>query len=91
MNKIELSEQIAVKARLTKKDSLNIIEDVFETIVEALQRNEEVKIAGFGTFKLKMRKARQGINPITKEVISLPSQTAIAFQTTKSVKKIFND
>lgn len=90
MNKNELAEKIAIKSRLTKKDSLKVIEDIFETILESLE-SEEVKIAGFGTFKLKSHKERKGINPITKEEILIHNYQSISFKPSKGVKKGFND
>ncbi len=91
MNKVELAEKVAISARLTKKDALDIIEKVFEEIINAVKDGEEVKIAKFGSFKAKKRIARQGMNPVTKKVIDLPSQTTLTFRNSKSVKNLLND
>ncbi len=91
MNKVELAEKVAISARLTKKDALDVIEKVFDEIITAVKNGDEVKIAKFGSFKAKRRIARQGMNPVTKKVINLPSQTTLTFRNSKSVKDLLND
>lgn len=90
MNKVELAEKVAYEARLTKKDAIKVVDNVFECIVNSLENGEEVKISKFGTFKVKRRKARTGINPITKETIGIESQNALVFQASSNVKEILN-
>lgn len=90
MNKVELAEKVAYEARLTKKDAIKVVDSVFECIVNSLENGEEVKISKFGTFKVKRRKARTGINPITKETIGIESQNALVFQASSNVKEILN-
>ena len=86
MNKIELIDRVALKARITKKDAGEII----EKILEALESGDYAKIAGFGEFEVKGRIARKGMNPITKEEISIPAQKAIVFHASKPAKDRVN-
>ncbi len=90
MNKIDLANVLADKARLTKKNALEIVEQVFDSIVEALENGEEVKIANFGTFEIKTRKEHCIINSITKNRIKIDAQKSISFHASKSVKKLVN-
>ncbi len=90
MNKIELAEKVAVTSRLTKKDALKTVEDVFMIILDTLEHGEEVKISQFGTFKVKNRKERTGINPITKEQITIISKKSLSFHPSLNVKERLN-
>ena len=90
MNKIELIDRVALQARITKKDAGEIIDCVFENILAALESGDFAKIAGFGEFEVKGRIARKGMNPITKEEISIPAQNAIVFHASKPAKDRVN-
>ena len=90
MNKIELIDRVALKARITKKDAAEIVDCVFETMLEALVSGDVAKVAGFGEFEVKGRIARKGMNPITKEEIHIPAQKAIVFHASKPAKDRVN-
>ena len=57
------------------------------TVAEALKNGEEVALAGFGTFKVKNKAARKGINPQTKQVITIPATKAPSFKFGKKNKR----
>ncbi|HHU27931.1 TPA: HU family DNA-binding protein [bacterium] len=86
MNKVELSKVVSEKTGITKKQAAEVVDAVFETIVESLKRNEEVKIGSFGQFKLKVRAAREARNPATGETIFVPSSTGVTFKPSKVLK-----
>lgn len=90
MNKKELSDALALKARINKKDAIEIVSSVFDIMMEALENGEEVKIAGFGIFESKQRKNRIGVNPITKEPIAIPAMKSITFKASKTAKDKIN-
>ncbi len=90
MNKNDLAELIAVKARLTKKDALLVVDNVFDTILEALLKGEEVMISRFGTFKVKTNASRIGTNPLTSEKIEIPSKKTLAIKVSNNVKELLN-
>ncbi|MEM7816901.1 MAG: HU family DNA-binding protein, partial [Candidatus Aenigmatarchaeota archaeon] len=79
MNKAELIEEVAKKT-CTKKEAQLAVEAVLETIRNTLKKKEPVTISGFGTFKVKETKARQGRNPKTGETIQIPAKKKIAFR-----------
>ena len=87
MNKVELSEKIASKIGVTRKQALAML-DAFENIViDALKKGEEVTLTGFGTFLAKSRHARMGVNPLNpKERIKIPAVTVAKFKTGKTLK-----
>ena len=60
MKKLQLTDAVAAKAEMTKKDAAAAVDAVLEVIAEALAQGEDVKITGFGSFEVKERAAREG-------------------------------
>ena len=87
----DLVEVVANKARLTKKDALTSINTIFATLAEALSTGEDVKISGFGTFAIRETKERVGINPATKEKISIPASKKLVFKPSKTLKTLVKE
>ena len=86
MNKAELINAVAEKAALSKKDSEAAVNAALEAITAALAEGEEVRLVGFGTFEVKKREARMGLNPKTKEAIQIPASKVPAFKAGKALK-----
>ncbi|MFQ9872607.1 MAG: HU family DNA-binding protein [Oscillospiraceae bacterium] len=86
MTKIELVAAVAQKAELSKKDSEKAVNAVVEAITEALAQGDKVQLVGFGTFEVKSRAERKGINPRTKEEITIPASKLPAFKAGKALK-----
>ena len=80
MNKTELASVVAEKANITKKDADAAVSAVFDAIKEALAEDDKVAIIGFGTFSVKVRSARTGLNPRTKETIQIPESKVPSFK-----------
>ena len=88
MNKVALIEAIMKATGIEKKkDGQAAVEAVFETITKTLSRGEEVSIAGFGTFRVARRAARQGINPRTGEKIQIGASVKPKFRAGKVLKE----
>lgn len=87
MNKAELIAGVAKKSDMTKKAAGEAVEAVFATISEALSQEEKVTIVGFGTFEVRDRKERKGVNPATKEPILIPATKVPAFRPGKSLRE----
>lgn len=90
MNKTELVAAVAAKAELSKKDAEAAVSATVEAITEALADGEKVALVGFGTFDVKERAARTGLNPRTKEKIEIPASKAPAFKAGKALKDAVN-
>ena len=88
VNKKVIAETVAEKHNLTKKESSEIVDLVFDTVAEALKDGAKVDIAGFGKFEVKTRASRTGINPQTKETIEIPSSKVPGFKASKSLKDL---
>ncbi len=86
MTKAELISAVAEKSGLTKKDSDQAVTSMIETITETLARGETVSLVGFGTFEVRERAARQGINPRTQEPMPIPASKLPAFKAGKALK-----
>lgn len=87
MNKTELIAQVAEAAGLSKKDAEKAISATIGTITDALQSGEKVSLVGFGTFEVRQRAARKGINPATKEPMNFPACKVPAFKAGKGLKE----
>ena len=86
MKKVELVEAVAAKAGLTKADATRAIDAVFETITGALKAGDKVPVAGFGTFAVSKRAARDGRNPQTGEVVHIAARNAVTFKAGSALK-----
>ncbi len=86
MNKTELIAAVAEKAELSKKDADKAVAAVIETITKALKKGDKVQLVGFGTFEVRARGARTGLNPRTKETIKIPAAKLPAFKAGKALK-----
>ena len=86
MTKVELVNAVAAKTGLSKKDSEKAVAAVFSSISECLQSGEKFSLIGFGTFEVKSRPARAGINPRTKEEITIAASKLPSFKAGKALK-----
>ena len=80
MNKAELINAIAEKAGLSKADAKNALDATIEVISEAMVQNDKVALIGFGTFSVSEKAERTGINPATKEKITIPAKKVVKFK-----------
>ncbi len=80
MNKTELIEKIAVGAEIKKEDAKKALEATIEAIKNALIEGDKVQLIGFGTFSVNERPAREGINPATKEKITIAAKKVAKFK-----------
>ena len=86
MTKTDLIAAVATKIGASKKDSENAVNAVLSAITESLVNGEEVRLVGFGTFAVKERAERKGINPQTKEEIVVPASKLPVFKAGKGLK-----
>ena len=87
MNKAQLIDAVAQNTS-TKKEAQTAVETVFDAIKGSLKKKDPVAISGFGTFKVKQTKARQGRNPKTGETIQIPAKRKVAFRASKELKEL---
>ncbi len=90
MNKAELIDSIATKAKLSKKDAEEALNAFIESVEGALKKDDKVQLVGFGSFDVRKRAARKGRNPQTKEEIKIPASKAPVFKAGKALKDLVN-
>ena len=90
MTKSDLITVVAEKAGITNKDAKKYVDLVLGSVYDALAEGEAVQLSGFGNFDIKVRAARKGINPATKEAIDIPESKAVSFKATKSLREKLN-
>jgi len=87
INKEILVDMVANKTGMAKKDVEVVVDNVVDVVMDALHRDRKVTIASFGTFKVTHRAAREGINPQTKQRITIPAVNTPKFTAGKRLKE----
>ena len=87
MNKGELIEKVAEKASVTKKDADAVLSAAIDSIMEAVSSGDKVTLVGFGSFEPRQRAAREGRNPKTGDVLTIPATTVPGFAAGKMFKE----
>ncbi len=77
MNKTELIAKIAEGAGLSKIDAKKALDAAVEATIAALKEGEKVQLPGIITLAVEKREARKGINPATKQAITIPAKKVI--------------
>jgi integration host factor subunit alpha len=90
MTKADIIEQIYEKVRFSKKESAEIVELVFDTMKETLERGEKIKISGFGNFVVRQKRPRIGRNPQTGEEIEITARRVLTFRPSQVLKSALN-
>lgn len=90
MNKNEFIRAIANNAGITLKDAGIALDAFISAITDGLNAGEKIQISGFGTFEIKAKSARTGINPKTGEKINIEASKTPTFKFGKAYKDSFN-
>ena len=89
MTKAELVDKIAEKkSRLTRKDVEAVVNTVLDSIKDALSKEDKVEIRGFGSFRIRHRRAKTGRNPKTGETVSVPPKKVPFFKAGKEMREM---
>lgn len=83
MNKKELIQLVAAKCGMPQAEASKSLSAILETISEVLTTEESIVLQNFGTFSVKERAARRGINPKTKQSLDIPAMKVIRFKASK--------
>lgn len=90
MRKADIANGVYERVGISKKEAAEIIEVVLDTIKDMLQKGETVKIAGFGNFVVRSKRARKGRNPKTGEEIGITPRRVVTFRPSQVFKKYVN-
>ena len=91
MTKAELVIKVAEKINLTEKETEVIVDSFFECITRALSEGEKVELRGFGSFRVKRRKARNGRNPKSGEMVAVPEKNVPFFKAGQELRNLVNN
>ena len=90
MTKADLIEEVVRVADVSKKHAEIIVNTVFSSIIEALQKDDKIELRGFGSFRVRRRRSRQGRNPKTGDRVSVPEKRIPYFKPGKDLKDLIN-
>lgn len=90
MTKADLIENVYQKIGFSKKESAEIVEMVFDTIKDTLEKGEKIKISGFGNFVVREKKSRVGRNPQTGQEIEISARKVLTFKPSQVLKNLLN-
>jgi integration host factor subunit alpha len=90
VTKADIIESVYEKVGFSKKEAAEIVEMVFDTIKETLERGEKIKISGFGNFIVRDKKSRVGRNPQTGEEIEISARRVLTFRPSQVLKNALN-
>ena len=85
MTKKELVEVLAMRAEVSKAEAERVYNAMFALLAEEVAKGE-VRVDGFGTFKLAERAAREAKNPRTGEVVKVPAKRVVTFKAASALK-----
>lgn len=86
MHKNEFIKQLAKETTLPQKEVNQVIKGAVDLIARRLKDGDKVVITGFGTFEVRRRRARRGVNPKTKERITIPETQTPGFTASNTLK-----
>ena len=90
MTKADLVEELVKVSNLSKKHAETIVNTVFSSITEALQRDDKIELRGFGSFRVRRRRSRQGRNPKSGDRVEVPEKRIPYFKPGKELKDLIN-
>ncbi len=88
MNKEELVKEVSQVAKLSQKQTTDVIAALLDTIEKTVSKGKKVTLVGFGTFEARKRAARVGRNPQTGKEIKIAAKTVPAFSAGKKFKEL---
>lgn len=91
LTKADLIEEVLRVTELPRKESETVVETIFDSIIDALQKGEKIEIRGFGSFRTRQRRGRTGRNPKTGAKVEVPAKKIPFFKPSKELKDFVNN
>ena len=91
MTKADIIEAVYDQLGLSKKETAEVVELVFETMKDTLADGEKIKISGFGNFVVRQKRARVGRNPQTGDEITISERRVLTFKPSQVLKSALNN
>jgi integration host factor subunit alpha len=90
MTKADIIESVNKKVGLSKRESTRIVDTVFDIIKSTLEKEENVKVSGFGNFVVRRKRTRRGRNPQTGDEIEITARKVLTFKASPVLKRALN-
>lgn len=90
MTKAGIINSVYERVGVTKKEATEYVEAVLETMKEALEAGEDIKVSGFGKFEVRTKGERIGRNPRTNVEIVIPQRSVLRFKVSQVLKDKLN-
>ena len=90
INRVDLSDAVYKKARLSRTESATLVELVLQEITACLERGETVKLSSFGPFIVRKKRQRTGRNPKTGEAVPISARRVLVFKASEILKQRIN-
>ena len=90
MSKQDLIDAVAAACDMSKDKAKIAVDNMIEQITASMKSGSDLRIPDFGTFKVTKRKARDGINPLTKAPLKIPASNVPKFTPAKKLKEALN-
>jgi integration host factor subunit beta len=90
LTKADLIAEVERITELKRSDSETIVETIFESIIQSLQKGDKIEIRGFGSFRTRQRRGRVGRNPKTGAKVEVPAKKIPFFKPSKELKDFVN-
>jgi integration host factor subunit alpha len=90
MTKAEIVEKIYEQVGFSKRESAEIVDAVFELMKQTLEKEEKIKVSGFGNFVVRSKRQRIGRNPHTREAITISARKVVTFKASQILKAAVN-
>ena len=90
MTNVDVVEAVSCSCGFSKKESIDLVENVFSLIKGCLERGEDLKISGFGKFEVKQKNPRRGRNPQTGEALEISARKVLSFKPSQLLRAAVN-
>jgi integration host factor subunit alpha len=90
VTKSDIVNKVWEKIGFSKKETLDMVDSVFEIIQDTLANGEKVKISDFGNFEVRQKKTRKGRNPQTGEALEISARKVLSFKPSVILKRELN-
>ena len=91
MTKADLVEDIAIKTGISKNHTAMIVDGMLDAVCRALSEGKHLEIRGFGTFKVRERRARRARNPRSGAEVMVPAKLVPAFKPSRELKVMVSE
>ena|SRR5690606_12686209 len=87
LTKADMADRLFLDVGLNKREAKEFVDAFFDTLRDALERGQQVKLSGFGNFDLRRKNQRPGRNPKTGEEIPISARTVVTFRPGQKLKE----